>query len=82
MDVDHEVKELVKFIKKLGTKGADGKYSVKYGVLFNDDDVANFFEALVGTLKAAKKRGIITFQGEILLQRVHDNVDVILLKDE
>ncbi|KAK5575063.1 hypothetical protein RB653_010318 [Dictyostelium firmibasis] len=82
MNVDHEVSELVKYIKKLGSKNAEGKYSVKYGVLFNDDEVANVFEALVGTLKAAKKRGIVTFQGEILLQRVHDNVDVILLKDE
>ncbi|EGG13863.1 hypothetical protein DFA_11624 [Cavenderia fasciculata] len=79
MDVDHEVKLLVDAINRLGTKGANGKVSVKYGVLFNDDEVANTFEALVGTLKAAKKRKILTYDGEILLQRVHDNVDVILL---
>lgn len=60
---------------------ADGKISVKFGVLFNDDQCANLFEALVGTLKAAKRKKIITFEGELLLQGVHDNVDVILLQD-
>ena len=58
---------------------ADGKISVKFGVLFNDDKCANLFEALVGTLRAAKRKKILTFQGELLLQGVHDNVDVILL---
>lgn len=54
---------------------------MKFGVLFSDDRCANIFEALVGTLKAAKKRKVITFQGELLLQGVHDNVDVILLQE-
>lgn len=58
---------------------ADGKISVKFGVLFNDEKCANLFEALVGTLRAAKRKKIITFQGELLLQGVHDDVDVILL---
>lgn len=60
---------------------ADGKISVKFGVLFNDDKCANLFEALVGTLKAAKRKKVITFQGELLLQGVHDNIDVILLQE-
>lgn len=60
---------------------ADGKTTVKFGVLFNDDRCANIFEALVGTLKAAKKKKIIDFQGELLLQGVHDNVDIILLQE-
>ena len=101
----------------LGTPGAQ----VKFGVLFNDEQVANIFEALVGTLRAAKKRKvgtlppplwilplarplaaasaafpsltpmarappssrarvkIIFFEGEMLLQGAHDNVDVVLL---
>lgn len=53
--------------------------SVKFGVLFNDDKCANLFEALMGTLKAAKKRNLIDFQGEILFQGVHDDVDVKIL---
>ena len=60
---------------------SDGKYVVKFGVLFADDRCANIFEALVGTLKAAKKRKILTYQGELLLQGVHDDVDITLIKD-
>ncbi|KAF7695126.1 costars family protein ABRACL [Silurus meridionalis] len=81
MNVEHEVTLLVNEIQRLGSKNADGKISVKFGVLFNDDKCANLFEALVGTLKAAKRKKIITFQGELLLQGVHDNVDVILLSE-
>lgn len=51
---------------------------VTFGVLFNDDRCANIFEALVGTLRAAKKRKIVTYDGELLLQGVHDNVEIIL----
>ncbi|XP_026088441.1 costars family protein ABRACL-like [Carassius auratus] len=76
-----EVTLLVDEIRRLGSKNADGKISVKFGVLFNDDQCANLFEALVGTLKAAKRKKVITFEGELLLQGVHDNVDVILLQD-
>lgn len=60
---------------------ADGKLSVKFGVLFQDDRCANLFEALVGTLKAAKRRKIVTYTGELLLQGVHDDVDIVLLQD-
>jgi hypothetical protein len=59
---------------------ADGNIYVKFGTLFNDDRAANLFEALVGTLKAAKQRNIVTYQSELLLQGVHDDVDIILLK--
>lgn len=51
---------------------------VTFGVLFNDDRCANIFEALVGTLRAAKKRKFLTYDGELLLQGVHDNVEIIL----
>lgn len=51
---------------------------VTFGVLFNDDKCANIFEALVGTLRAAKKRKIVTYDGELLLQGVHDNVEITL----
>nr|DAD40909.1 TPA_asm: hypothetical protein HUJ06_015232 [Nelumbo nucifera] len=51
---------------------------VTFGVLFNDDKCANIFEALVGTLRAAKKRKIVAYDGELLLQGVHDNVEITL----
>lgn len=54
---------------------------VTFGVLFNDDRCANIFEALVGTLRAAKKRKIVTYDGELLLQGVHDNVEIRLKAD-
>ena len=53
---------------------------MKFGTIFDDNELAGKLEALVGTLKAAKKRGIIDFKGEILLQGVHNDVDVILLQ--
>ncbi|XP_063775799.1 costars family protein ABRACL [Pseudophryne corroboree] len=81
MNVDHEVGLLVEEIRRLGEIGSEGKMTVKFGVLFNDDKCANLFEALVGTLKAAKKRKIIAYDGEMLLQGVNDNTDIVLLKD-
>ena len=55
---------------------------VKFGVLFSDDKCANLFEALVRTLRAAKRKKFITYEGELLLQGVHDQVDITLLKEE
>ncbi len=82
MDVNHEVKLLIGEIKRLGSPNSDGNVAVTFGVLFADDKCANLFEALVGTLRAAKRKKFVTYEGELLLQGVHDNVDVILLKEE
>ncbi|XP_038672394.1 costars family protein ABRACL [Scyliorhinus canicula] len=81
MNTEHEVDLLIEEIRRLGSPGADGKITVKFGVLFADDKCANLFEALVGTLKAAKKKKRISFDGELLLQGVHDNVDIVLEVD-
>lgn len=61
--------------------GADDRYAVTFGTLFNDDRCANLFEALVGTLRAAKRKKIITYDGELLLQGVHDGVKITLLQE-
>ncbi|KAL8136540.1 hypothetical protein V2J09_002541 [Rumex salicifolius] len=79
MNVEEEVGKLQEEIKRLGQIQDDGSYKVTFGVLFHDDRCANIFEALVGTLRAAKKRKLLTYEGELLLQGVHDNV-VITLK--
>ncbi|KAG0496913.1 hypothetical protein HPP92_001508 [Vanilla planifolia] len=79
MNVDEEVGRLKEEIRRLGQVQPDGSYTVKFGVLFNDDRCANIFEALVGTLRAAKKRKIVKYDGELLLQGVHDNVEITLL---
>ena len=80
MNVEHEVELLIEEIKRLGTPNADGQVSVTFGVLFRDDRCANLFEAMVGTLRAAKRKKILKYDGELLLQGVHDNVEVVLLK--
>jgi hypothetical protein len=49
-----EVAQLQVDVKRLGTEQANGFYSVPFGVLFDDEAVSNYYEALVGTLKAAK----------------------------
>jgi hypothetical protein len=79
MEVDKEIDYLLESIKRLGSE-TDGVHSVKYGVLFKDDAVANTLEALVGTLRAAKKRGLITFEGQMLLSPTHDNVLISIVK--
>ena len=66
--VDKECEEIKNDLKRLGTKNSDGKISVKFGVLFDDDKVQQYYEALVGTLKAAKKKGFIAFEGQMLLK--------------
>ncbi|KAK4476930.1 hypothetical protein RD792_016099 [Penstemon davidsonii] len=78
MNVEEEVGRLREEIKRLGKPQDDGSYTVTFGVLFNDDRCANIFEALVGTLRAAKRRKFLTYDGELLLQGVHDNVEIIL----
>ncbi|KAJ4832803.1 hypothetical protein Tsubulata_044945 [Turnera subulata] len=81
MNVDEEIERLKEEIHRLGKIQSDGSYKVTFGVLFNDDRCANIFEALVGTLRAAKKRKILTYDGELLLQGVHDNVEIVLKPD-
>ena len=81
MNVEHEVELLIGEIKRLGSPNAQGQTSVTFGVLFRDDKCANLFEALVGTLRAAKRKKIITYSGELLLQGVHDDVEIVLLQE-
>jgi len=74
-----ECEELKCDIKRLGEKNEEGKYVVKFGVLFDDDKVQQFYEAIVGTLKAARRKGFIDWKGMMLLKGPNDNVDITLL---
>eukprot|EP00283_Hemiselmis_rufescens_P011410 CAMPEP_0173435454 /NCGR_PEP_ID=MMETSP1357-20121228/15123_1 /TAXON_ID=77926 /ORGANISM="Hemiselmis rufescens, Strain PCC563" /LENGTH=82 /DNA_ID=CAMNT_0014400435 /DNA_START=119 /DNA_END=367 /DNA_ORIENTATION=- len=78
-DVDKEVGMLLEEMARLGTKGEDGKLRCKFGALIKDDKCSNIFEAIVGTLRAAKKQKKITFEGQMLLSPTHDDVDIIEL---
>jgi hypothetical protein len=77
--VDHEVRLLQDWIVKLGVRQADGLYAVAFGPLFEATD--QIFEALAGTLKAAKKRGVIKYDAPILLKGPHDKVLITLLAE-
>ncbi|KAJ3177538.1 hypothetical protein HDU85_005816 [Gaertneriomyces sp. JEL0708] len=79
VNIDQEIPLLLAEIERLGTPTANGKHSVKFGKLVRDERCGDIFEALVGTLRAAKKRKIITYDGEMLLQGVHDDVDIVIL---
>mmetsp|Transcript_31443 Transcript_31443/g.45848 ORF Transcript_31443/g.45848 Transcript_31443/m.45848 type:complete len:510 (+) Transcript_31443:301-1830(+) len=70
--LDEEIGQLLIDIKRVGTN--PGEPNVAFGELFEDDDVQNYYEALVGTLKSAKRRGVVTFKGQMLLKGMHDNV--------
>ncbi|KNC85118.1 costars family protein WS02710_H03 [Sphaeroforma arctica JP610] len=82
-NVEEDLEHLITEMKRLqeGTT-AEGNITVKFITLFKDDRCANLFEALAGTLKAAKKRKVIDFEGELLLQGMSDNTDIVLLKTE
>lgn len=66
-----EINQLLIDIRRLGNHGEP---KVTFGVLFDDDDVQQYYEALVGTLKSAKKRKLISYKGILLLKGVSDDV--------
>ena len=71
--VEHEISLLVNFIRSIGKQNSsNGKYETTFGELFHNDEVQNTFESLAGTLKAAKRRKVISYSSELLLQGVHD----------
>lgn len=79
--VDHEVNLLKTHMKRLGQPNSEGQYVVTFGVLFSDDICANVFEAIVGTLRAAKRKKIVKFEGEMLFQGISDKVEITLLQE-
>ncbi|KAF8305530.1 costars family protein [Clavulina sp. PMI_390] len=81
VNIDEEIVLLKGEIKRLGEQRDDGKYFVKFGKIVRDQHASNIFEALVGTLKAAKKRKVVAYDSELLLQGPHDNVDIVLLEE-
>ncbi|KAL3944899.1 MAG: hypothetical protein SGBAC_001044 [Bacillariaceae sp.] len=74
--LEEECQQLLSDIKRIGV---EGEPSVLFGDLFDDDLVQNYYEALIGTLKAAKKRKLIDFKGQMLLKGAHDKVKITIL---
>jgi len=75
--VDHEVELLQKWISENGIT-ENGRTYVLYGKLF--DETQDIFEALMGTLKAAKKKNVVTYAAPILLKGTHDKVEIVLVQ--
>ena len=81
--VEHEISLLINFIRTIGKSNpSTGKYETTFGDLFRNDEVHNTFESLAGTLKAAKRRKVISYSSELLLQGVHDKELITLEKTE
>mmetsp|Transcript_7836 Transcript_7836/g.10727 ORF Transcript_7836/g.10727 Transcript_7836/m.10727 type:complete len:270 (+) Transcript_7836:328-1137(+) len=79
--IDKEVEQLVRDIRRIGPTHPDPAPHVLFGELFDDEFVEQYYEALLGTLKAAKKRGIIKFKGQMLLKGMHDNVVISIVEE-
>ena len=60
MSMEEEVSLLQEKIKELGNEQPDGRIGVEFGVLF--DATQDIFEALNGTLRAAKREKKVTFE--------------------
>ena len=80
MDATHvasEIEVLVKALREHGAQGPEGKLQAKFGVIY--DVTQDTLEALNGTLRAAKKLGVVTFAKQMLLKGPDDNELIILL---
>jgi hypothetical protein len=77
--VDDEVIRLQLDIRRIGSN--PGEPSVTFGELFDDDEVQNTYEALVGTLRSAKRQGKIDFKGQMLLKGMHDSVVISVVEE-
>eukprot|EP00727_Mastigamoeba_balamuthi_P007220 m51a1_g3118 hypothetical protein (1833) ;mRNA; r:178494-185083 len=72
--VDSEIRKLIAAIKATGSR------EVAFGALFAA--TVDSFEALSGTIVAARKRGVVSYEGGgLLLSGTHDAVVIALLKD-
>lgn len=77
--IEAELDQLQKDICRVGS--SPGEPFVFFGELFDDEEAQQYYEALVGTLKCAKKRGIVAFKGQMLLKGMHDNVKISIIND-
>ena len=77
--VDKEVKKLVNEIEKIGYKDEEGRWAVKFITLF--EHYENVSDSLVGIMIRAKKRGLIEYVGEMLLQGKDNDVVITVIDD-
>ncbi|KAF8098366.1 hypothetical protein N665_0268s0035 [Sinapis alba] len=73
MNVEEEIQKLEEEIHRLGSLQSDGSYKCCLMMI----DVPTSSKLWLGTLRAAKKRKIVV-PGELLLQGIHDEVEITL----
>jgi hypothetical protein len=78
-DVEHEIKLIQFHLARIGKAQPDGTYKSTFGDIFNDEQSEQVFESLVGSLKAARKAGVIKFQGQMLLMPTHKDIEIHLV---
>jgi len=71
--VDKQIRMLISILQNHGG-------SITYGELFRQ--TADNMPALSATLAVAQKRGVMGYEGAMLMQGVHDSVKITLLRDE
>jgi len=79
--INLEIDQLIVDIRRIGPTYPDPSPNVLFGELFDDDEAQQYYEALVGTLKCAKKRGVISFRGQMLLKGIHDATLISIIDD-
>lgn len=73
--VEAEVAKLLVVIEQHGTRdAASGHTTISFGELF--DVYASISDTLVGILMRGRKRGVLTFEADMLFQGVHDSVPI------
>jgi len=75
---EDEVHRILYDIRRVGLN--PGEPTVKFGELFDDEEVQNTYEALNGTLRSAKRQGLIVFKGQMLLKGMHDHVVISVVE--
>jgi len=66
--VENDLKLLTAGIKRLGVANGDGSYTAMFGKIVDDEELEQQLESLVGTLKAGRRRGVLEWQGQLLLK--------------
>jgi len=77
--MDTQIRNLITEIKRLSAGPGSGMATVTYGTLF--DNTIDSMPALSATLAVAKKRDVVKYEGDMLMQGVHTNVLITLIND-
>ncbi|KAL6072320.1 Eukaryotic translation initiation factor 3subunit A [Balamuthia mandrillaris] len=80
--MDRQIRVLIQEMKRLSPEPTEPPIlaRVDYGTLFQK--TMGTMPALSATLVVAKKRGVVEYEGSLLLQGAHDGVIISMLKDE